>query len=74
MKHTYPSNYPPDHRMWEVRLSWAIMDQIKPGAIREETRFYIAGLLAGAMSELAKVLAEGGNPADHPLLKERAKQ
>lgn len=49
MKHVYPSKYPPSHPDPFVRVSWALLDKLKPDALNSELRFLIAGMIAGAL-------------------------
>jgi len=53
-KHTYPPTFGPGSHLWAT-LSWAILDQVAPGAIPERARFYLAGLIAGGMSEVYRM-------------------
>lgn len=47
-KHTYPSNYPPGSD-WAVTAGWEILDTIRPGAIPDDVRFFLAGMIAGRL-------------------------
>lgn len=51
--HTYPPGYPKDSPHWAMRRSWEIMDCIKPGAIPDDVRFFLAGSIAGALMRVA---------------------
>lgn len=67
-EHTYPDRHPPGEH-WATTAAWHILDTLKPGALNEIQRAYLAGLIAGA---LIKVAAEGpyaiGHLADAPKL------
>lgn len=63
--HVYPSHYGPDHPAWFVRSSWAILDQVPPGAMPDPIRFLLGGLLAAALAETYKIGQEGSDP-NHP--------
>lgn len=36
-------------------LSWAILDQVPPGAMKDDYRIYLSGLVAGALSAVYKM-------------------
>ena len=47
-EHTYPSKYPPGVH-WATDMAWEILDQLRPGAISDDTRFVLAGMIAGSL-------------------------
>lgn len=70
-QHEYPSNYPPDHPHWAVRLSWAIIDEIPPGAISNEKRFLLGGTVVGALMAAHQFGCSDRDLNKHPLLRDR---
>ena len=58
-RHTYPPLYPPGTH-WAFDEAWAILDRVRPGAIDQETRAFLAGCIAGT---LRRVVAGGARPA-----------
>lgn len=52
--HRYPSLFPIGSH-WAIDESWRILDSLKPGAIKDDTRFLLGGMIAGA---LMKAVAE----------------
>lgn len=42
MKHNYPSNYKPGSH-WATDEAWQILDRLKPGAIDDDIRAFLAG-------------------------------
>lgn len=48
MKHTYPSHHRPGTH-WSTDEAWKIMDSLKPGAIPDDVRNYLAGQIAGTL-------------------------
>lgn len=61
-EHTYPPAYGPDHASPFVRVAWALLDNIKPEAMKAETRFLIAGMIAGATESAYGVGKEHHSP------------
>jgi hypothetical protein len=47
-KHTYPSQHP-EGLHWATDEAWQILDMLKPGAIPDDIRFLLAGLIAGKL-------------------------
>ncbi|MCK1670350.1 hypothetical protein [Bradyrhizobium sp. 150] len=48
-EHSYPSKYPPGSDPW-VTAAWEILDTLKVGALKSNTRAWLAGMIAGALS------------------------
>lgn len=48
--HVYPSEYGKG-KHWATDKAWEILDNFKPGAIKDENRFLLAGMIAGALME-----------------------
>lgn len=46
-EHEYPSNYRPGMH-WASDAAWKILDKLKPGAISQESRCFLAGMIAGS--------------------------
>lgn len=46
--HVYPSEYGKG-KHWATDKAWEIMDTLKPGAISDDARFFMAGEIAGAL-------------------------
>ena len=47
-KHTYPSNHNPGTH-WATDEAWKILDNLKPGAIPDDIRNFLAGAIAGTL-------------------------
>lgn len=58
MNHTYPRNHGPGST-WMTTIAFAVLDNLRPGIIPDPTRFYLAGLFAGAINEVMKMTQEG---------------
>lgn len=71
IEHSYPSNYPPDHPRWSIRLAWAILDRIRPGAMEQDHRSFLSGMIAGAIEKAYELGKAGTDPEQHPLLEDR---
>lgn len=50
-KHEYPEIFKPGSNRWAT-ATWAILDQMNPKALKIRDRFLLAGLIAGALSEM----------------------
>lgn len=50
-RHDYPKNFGPGTNRW-VTASWAILDQLNPQALKQRDRFFLGGLVAGALAEM----------------------
>lgn len=48
-EHTYPSRYPKDSAIPEVREAWKMLDMVTPGIIPPDVRAFLAGIIAGAL-------------------------
>jgi hypothetical protein len=59
MTHTYPSKYGPDHPSPFIRMSWALLDNIAPGAIPNDARYLLAGMIAGALDQAYRIGLDG---------------
>lgn len=55
LKHEYPSRYKPGTH-WSTDAAWELLDKFAPGAIENDHRFLLAGMIAGA---LMRVRTEG---------------
>ena len=64
IRHAYPPSFGPDHESPFVRMSWALMDQLKPEAMNVESRFLLGSLIAGALSEAFKIGRERRDAED----------
>jgi hypothetical protein len=62
--HQYPSNYSPDSHNPFIRRSWELMDKLTPGAMADEARFFLAGLIAGALTQAYDFGKEKRDPKD----------
>jgi hypothetical protein len=51
--HTYPPIYT-SGESWAADEAWAILDTLTPGALTEETRFFLAGMVIGALLRLSR--------------------
>lgn len=50
-KHKYPSLHKPGSH-WATDEAWKILDMLKPGAIPDDTRYFLAGSIAGTLLRL----------------------
>jgi hypothetical protein len=50
--HAYPSAHTPGTH-WATDEAWQILDVAKPGAIADDLRFLLAGLIAGRLLRMA---------------------
>ena len=57
-QHKYPSNYRPGVH-WSTDAAWEIMDTLKPGALSDDERFLIAGMIAGMLMRIAAQTRRG---------------
>jgi hypothetical protein len=61
-KHSYPSNFPPGTDPW-VSAAWEILDTLKPGALRRDTRYLLGDMIAGALSNAFEMGAASAEAA-----------
>lgn len=52
-QHRYPSAYGRGQH-WALDEAWAILDTLTPGAIPDETRILLAGMIFGTLMRLAR--------------------
>jgi hypothetical protein len=54
-QHVYPSDYAPGpNQHWAVNEAWEILDSLRPGAMSDEARAFIAGKITGALMVAAR--------------------
>lgn len=46
----YPSEYPPG-KHWSTDAAWEMLDVFGPGAMPDEVRFLLAGMIAGRLQK-----------------------
>lgn len=48
LKHTYPKGYEPG-KTWFLTEAWDILDVLTPGALSDEARALVAGMIGGRL-------------------------
>ncbi len=62
-QHSYPSLFKPGPKQDAfVNCAWALLDQFNPSTFQLSTRYLLAGMIAGALSEMYH-LGKTGKPA-----------
>lgn len=59
-EHTYPSSYPPGSH-WAVTEAWRILDTLPPGALSDEIRVFLAGMITGTLIRFREEILHGQN-------------
>lgn len=52
-QHSYPDAFPPGSH-WAADEAWSILDSIKPGAIDDDIRAYLAGQIMGTLLRIVR--------------------
>lgn len=52
-QHRYPPAYPPG-TSWALDEAWRILDTFRPGALDDDTRDLLAGMITGTLWRLAR--------------------
>ena len=60
--HPYPSRYAPPTGNAAMDEAWKILDRIEPGIVPPETRFLLAGMIAGTIVRYQEAAKQGGQP------------
>jgi hypothetical protein len=62
-EHSYPSKYPPGTDPW-ITSAWTILDTLKVGALKRDTRFWLACMIAAAMRDAFEIGAASAEAAE----------